>query len=366
MSVDRQALVMALAVPVIIATILGWLDKTAATDQNERLTVGLVDADRTKISEAVVRRIGAEKSVRLVFVDETKAKKDVQSGSLSAAIILPHGLGSDGGAALMGGPKPVVDLLADPSKPTVTGELEAIILKDASSEIASASFGGFQGGGSAPIDVHVSGDKSQDEGLAKVAHDYAGFGLQGLLFFAIEAGVGLIRERRSGVWQRVASSPIPTWLPLVVKCLSSSLLALAILIVMFLIAFLLFGVTVQGSKLGFALLLIATGFMAGTFGLFIASVCKSETQGRAIGIMLILIMLATGGAWFPMERMPVAVQHAARFFPVWWAVDGLDSMTWRAQGLLSALPAIGSVVGFGFLFAIFATIRFRTVSNYSP
>ncbi|MFM9625742.1 ABC transporter permease, partial [Streptomyces turgidiscabies] len=81
-----------------------------------------------------------------------------------------------------------------------------------------------------------------------------------------------------------------------------------------------FGIRILGSSLGFLALLLCSAAMTATFGLLVSTIGRSETQSRGISILIILVTLATGGAWFPMSQMPRFVQKAAEFLPVRWVV----------------------------------------------
>jgi ABC-2 type transport system permease protein len=206
---------------------------------------------------------------------------------------------------------------------------------------------------------------SKEADWSRAAHDYAGFGLQGLLFFAIEAAVGLSRERRQGIWKRLGASPVPSWMFIFSRGVSSTILALAIILLIFAIGAVLFGIRITGSAAGFALIAVCTALMCSMFGLLFATVGQSESQNRGIAILVILVMLATGGAWFPMERMPGWVQSGANYLPVRWAVEGFDAVTWRGSGLAEAAKASAALLAFATIFGFLAVIRFRMVRESS-
>jgi ABC-2 type transport system permease protein len=142
------------------------------------------------------------------------------------------------------------------------------------------------------------------------------------------------------------------------KALSSFLLAWAILLAVLAIGMTLFGIRILGSPLGFLAITLATAAMAAGFGLAIATVGKTETQARGMSILLILIMLATGGAWFPIQRMPDWVQSMAHWLPVRWAVEGLDAVTWRGLSFSTSVQNAEVLTAFALVFLAIATWRF--------
>src|SRR5207245_1175892 len=83
-------------------------------------------------------------------------------------------------------------------------------------------------------------------------HSFCGMTVQYLLFWGMETGLLLLRERRRGIWRRTLSAPVSLGTVLLAKTLASAGIALALVLVTFGVGRLAFGVTVTGSVLGFA------------------------------------------------------------------------------------------------------------------
>ena len=356
---DRQALVMSLVIPVIIASILGWLDSTASDDTGSRkIVVAVVDEDHSDISKDIVRRLKQSEHVDPTFVAKDIALRDVGSGVTSTAIVIPKDFAIDAAAAFSGGKKPEIPLYKDPAKPTdadiVMGEVMS-----AGSESASKAVFGSLSNGETPLKVVSHTVSVARNNWEKSAHDYAGFGLQGLLFFAVEAAVALARERRQGIWKRLRAAPMKPGLLLLAKGLSSSVIAFGIILLMFGVGAVLFHIRILGSAAGFISVAISSALVASTFGLLVSTIGRTETQARAISTLLILVMLATGGAWFPMDKMPPSVQQGANLLPVRWAVEGFDACTWRGMSFGQVAHYSSNLLLFAAVFGTLAALRFR-------
>jgi ABC-2 type transport system permease protein len=183
--------------------------------------------------------------------------------------------------------------------------------------------------------------------------------VQGVLFLSIEAAMGLMRERKQGIWKRLRSSPVPPSSLLFGRWFSSAIRALAILTVVWGVGMLAFHIRVEGSQFGFILVCLSTALMAGGFGLFIAALGKTEQQSRGLATLAVLALSMLGGAWFPSFLMPEWVQKATLVMPSRWAIDGFDAMTWRGNDLASALPITAALLGFAVVFTAVAIPRFR-------
>jgi ABC-2 type transport system permease protein len=191
------------------------------------------------------------------------------------------------------------------------------------------------------------------------AHSFAGMGIQFLLFAMIDMGVGILLERQRGLWKRLRSAPISRTSLLVGKALSSSVIALAVLLAAFLFAGIVFGVRVQGSLVGFLAVSAGCALMAATFGLLIASIGKTPGGSRGVASLAVLLMVMLGGAWMPTFIFPAWLQRVTVVVPTRWAVDGLDAMTWRGLGIGAAVMPTLALIGFAVLFGSLALARFR-------
>ena len=80
-------------------------------------------------------------------------------------------------------------------------------------------------------------------------------------------------------------------------------------------------------------------------------------------MLVIFLMLATGGAWFPLARMPDWIQHGALYLPVRWAVEGLDAMTWRGLGLADGARYAGVLLVFALIFGALGLLGFRRLAR---
>jgi ABC-2 type transport system permease protein len=220
--------------------------------------------------------------------------------------------------------------------------------------------GGGAGGLSIPYDVREQAmTNSEDRPYNGYAHSFGGMAVQFLLFAMANLGVEMLLERRRGLWKRLRSAPVSKLALLGGKTASGTLISLLVLIVCYAFAMAVFGVRIYGSIVGFLLIAIACALMAATFGLLVAALGNSPATARGITTFAVLIMVMLGGAWVPAFVFPVWLQQVTMVVPVRWAVDGLDAMTWRGQGLDAAVAPVLVLIGFAGAFAALAAARFR-------
>jgi ABC-2 type transport system permease protein len=184
-------------------------------------------------------------------------------------------------------------------------------------------------------------------------------GVQFILFMGIDAGIGMLLQRQRGLWKRFRAAPLSKGLLLGSRALSSAVIAMVILMVIFGFARVVFGVRIEGSMAGFLGVCLAFSLMTAAFGLLVAALGKTPEATRGLAIFVTLIMVMLGGAWVPAFIFPQWLQKVTMVMPTRWAVDGLDSMVWRGLGFQAAVGPIAVLLGSAMLFGVLAVTRFR-------
>jgi ABC-2 type transport system permease protein len=404
---DPRAAIITVLVPIAIACFMVMIFGGMSSPQDQskkKLDVLLVDLDDTQLSRDVVQALvdGSLVHPMISRIEEAVAK--VRKGESSVALVIPKGFGDQAPQAMFFGDKPEIKIYYDPSQSTnvqiVNGAVMQSVMQTVSRSAFSADnvaksrdqilssglddktkvdlsklFDDVQnldaGGGAVPAmqepftvktEPLVASDEGTDQWATK-AHIFAGMAVQGVLFFGIEAGMAVMRDRRQGIWKRLKASPIKQSDIVLGKGLSATLTALFVLCAVFLAGFLIFRIHVTGSWIGFASVMAMTAVTTACFGLFLAALGRTEQQSRGFAVLAVLMMSMLGGAWFPSFLMPEWVQKAAMFVPVKWSVDGFDAFLWRQADLTAvAAPVLGLSV-FSLVFGGIALMRFKKMQE---
>jgi ABC-2 type transport system permease protein len=154
-----------------------------------------------------------------------------------------------------------------------------------------------------------------------------GFLTPGVLALAVMStaftgqAIGTGFERRYGVLKRIAATPLPrsgliaakTLTVLVVEALQAVLIC-AVALAM--------GWRPDGDPFSvLALLLLGTAAFSG-FGLLMAGTLRAEATLATANLVYVLL-LATGGVVFPLDRFPAGVRSALELLPISALADGL-------------------------------------------
>jgi ABC-2 type transport system permease protein len=396
-------------VPIAIASFFGAMfSGPPGNNAPTRIAVALVDQDGSAISTSIVDGAKADANLGVVVTDAETARANVRAGKTSVGVIIPKGFGEAAGSAFFNrGEKPALEMLYDPSHGPEVGMVRGILTGHVMEAVTKEMFGGAQGrayiektlpeiesSGMDPgqkkrlLDMLRAVSSFYDQPSARngapaapglsmpyvvkaepvtagnntpyngYAHAFGGMAIQFLLFAMANLGIETLLERQRGLWKRLRSAPLSKTTLLLAKGISGAIIAMAVLIVSFGFAMVVFHVRIQGSVAGFVAVLVASSAMASTFGLLVASLGKTPGAARGITTLAVLMMVMLGGAWVPTFIFPAWLQHVTVVIPVRWAVDGLDAMTWRGLGIAAALLPVVVLLGFSAVFAAIATTRF--------
>jgi len=410
---DRRAVIMAFAMPIAIASFFGMLFSGRPSTDDVRIPILIANQDASEISKSIVDDVKADRHLVVSMVPADEARRNVLIGDASVGVVIPPGFGDAAGRAFFRGTdKPQLEFLYDPSHnmelAMVRGVMtqhvmEAVsremfsglrgrqLIDDTLDQIDSSSMPGDQkkslremlmsiqrfnnlrahagissgrGGNSAgismPFEMHeqamTAAPNARYNGFA---HAFAGFGLQFMLFSAINMGIEVLVERQRGLWKRLRSAPVSKLTLLGSKICSGTVIGTMVLLFSFVFAMIVWGVRIQGSVAGFLGVAIASALMAAAYGLLIAALGKTPNAARGASAFATLIMVMLGGAWVPTFMFPAWLRRVTLIVPTRWAVDGFDAMTWRGLGATAAIVPMIVLLGFALAFSALAVSRFR-------
>ncbi len=362
---DRRAVVMSVVAPIAIASFFGYIFGGQGSNQeNSRLAILISDQDQSAFSREIVSKLQADASLDAKLMTPEAARETVRKGKASAAVLIPKNFAADTGRAfLVGGTKPEIAMLFDPSRGLemrmVQGVLTGAVMESAGKQM--------RGNAASQPTALVLPFRLGTEAVTAVkgipyngyAHSFGGMGVQFLLMVGVDVGIALLLLRRQGVWKRMRAAPLSRTVLLGSRTTSSALISMGTLFVLFTFARVVFGVKIQGSMAGFVGICIAFSLMTAAFGLLIATLGKTPEATRGVAILTTLIMVMLGGAWVPSFVFPKWLQAITVVIPTRWAVDGLDAVTWRGQGFASVAQPIALLFGCALVFGAIAVFRFR-------
>lgn len=408
---DRKSMIISFTVPIAIATFFTFIMGGSSNGPTEatKIPVWVVNEDPNPTTVQMIEKLKKSDSIAIELTDRKTAEASVKDGKKSVAVVFPKGFADQAKSALFAGEPPKLEELYDPVKGIERQVVQGALMQTLMQEISRAGMSGDgaksnmelamaaetdperqkawkemmgsmdslnrtggistkaggDGGMKQPFEIKATAMTASSapdaDRNATRAHIFAGMAIQGIMFFAIDAAMGLLRDRRTGVWTRMKAAPVSSMSLVLGKGLGSWGIAFFVFWGVMIFGMVVFGFRVEGSWLGLVLASAMAALMTGSFGLFIASLGKTEAQSRGLSVLAVLMMSMLGGAWFPTSMMPKAVQTASIFIPVRWAVEGIDSVMTRGSGLSGILLPVACLMGFTVVFTSVALARLRKI-----
>jgi ABC-2 type transport system permease protein len=98
-------------------------------------------------------------------------------------------------------------------------------------------------------------------------------------------------------------------------------------------------------------------FMA--IGLLVGSFARTQQAATAIANVIILPMAFLGGAFIPLDYAPSWIRDVSYAMPLRYLVTGMQNVMARGEGPVSALPAIGILLGLAAVLTVISARVFR-------
>lgn len=353
---DRRAAALCFAVPIVLASAFGIVfHKTGGASDAPRLQVLIVAEDDGPFSRKVVEDLLASPRIAAEVVSRTEADRRVADRRPGVAILIPRGFEriatwSPGKSTES---RPTVRVLHSPLSEGEGQWAEGLVSEVILRRLARDRLEPWVGSDNAvsqpfAIETRMAGESR--DGFNSYSHSFSGMTLQYLLFWGMESGLLLLRERQRSMWSRLRAAPVPLRDVLLGKALATAVIAFLQVLVTFAFGYVVFGVTVSGSVLGFAMLAVSVSLLAAGTGLLVAAVGGTEARARSVCILVILGVSLLGGLWLPAFVLPGWARDIALSLPTTWAMRGLDGVTWQGRGLLACVPSAAVVFAFAAVF----------------
>lgn len=197
----------------------------------------------------------------------------------------------------------------------------------------------------------------------QLAQSVSGVTVMMLMFGLMACGSMLLQEREGGTLPRLLVASIPRSSVLWAKFLFSAVVGMIQLSVLFTYGNLVFRIEAFRDPVTLFILSLTWTAAATSFGMVIAAWARTTKQAEGVATLLILVMAALGGCWFPIQMMdlPVAAEIITRSTLTYWAMTGYQGMFWEQWSWThpKMLLALGIQWGFAVAAATLALWFYR-------
>ncbi len=351
---DRRAATLAFVVPILLASVFGYIFDRPTRDRGEvRLHLLVVAEGDSPTIRKLIDDLATNPNLQIEPIMAESLNQRLLDRRPGVAVVIP----ADFGTAV----KPRIAVRHHPLCSLEARWAEGVIAEAVAKGVAKQRWGDLAESvlRDPPFLLSVSALEEPHAKFNSYSHSFSGMTLQYLLFWGMESGLLLLRERRRGVWLRLRAAPMPLAAVLLGRALATAAIAILQLLTTFAFGYAVFDVTFCGSPFGFALAVIGVASLAASVGLLVAALGGREAPARSVSILAILGLAMLGGLWLPSFLLPDWLRDVSLALPTTWAMRLLDSATWQGRDLADQLPSFVAVMGFT---AMFLSVAFWRLS----
>jgi ABC-2 type transport system permease protein len=381
---DVKVAIFLLVMPVGFTAVMGLAFNQPA-EQDPRLAVGFIDQDGSELISTSLRGLlESSQSIRLVDLEAgqvDEARRQVENGDLIAVVVIPQGYGDK----LLAGENFRLTFIGEDSS---TAQSVQVVVQTAITRLLSAiqaariSTGvlearqpfasenerqkafaeaiklATQAWSQPPFTLKEADSVTQVEekpetGGGGYRQTSPGMIIQFSIFSLIMTSSVIVQERKVKALQRMLTTSIRRSEIIAGHLLSCFLVVFIQVILLVLAGQFMFKVNYLNVPVATLLVMVGLSAWIGALGLFIGVMAKVEEQSVLFSLIAMFLFTAFAGAWFPLDVTGKAFSTIGHLTPGAWAMDGLQNIVLRGQGLASVwLPAAILLAYAGFFFVL--------------
>lgn len=356
---DRMFFFWLIVFPLLFAFLFG-LAFPQSSQQVQKVTLNILDKDKSFLSQALVEELRSEK-----YTIHLLESEDEKRGRI---LIIPEGFSQD----VLEGKK--VELLLEKEegmnmeasqaaysnvlKATIKILTKLVTLSPENEEELREKYSQHRWERLVTLKTELAGELRVIP--AGFNHMIPASAVMFILFTVLMyGGVIILQERKFGQLERIYLSPATFSSIIAGKWISRLLLGMLQITVLFFVGKILFK-TYLGNSIP-SLLLVAL-FFCGTIGglsILLGSIIRKEEVLIIFNIIFANLMAGLGGCWMPMELFPAGMRKVSFIFPTGWAMDAFHKLIFFGYDMRSILPNIAALFLFSVLFFILAVKFFK-------
>lgn len=394
---DRGSALQLFVLPLVFIFVFSGIGSIGDGETETAVPLPVVNLDEGEAAQTLLANIAATGAYQTVLLAQAEADSQLEAGDIDWLLTIPADFSADLAASRPTG----LNLISHPDADNAAREAVRLAVDSAAQDLLlkgqildSLRLMGAMQAANAPeqqafseaaIIAQVEGQFKTAEtrplitltqsrpGQTKVAdpEPFSGPNVTvpgfTVLFVFLAAGataVSIYNEKKLGSFRRLLAAPLPKSQLLLGKMLPTFFIALIQVSVIFLIGMFLMpllgiqGLTLGEDPLAVVVIVIVMALCAAGLGVLIAAFARTESQIGGGSAVLLWVMGALGGAFFPTFLLEGFLGQAGKAVPHYWAGKALYGVLARGQSLSDITPEIAILLGFTLLFWLVGVWRF--------
>lgn len=313
---DRQTLAIAIIMPILIMTVLGYM--VTMVGVQDPVVIGVVNNDQgmgnISASSSIIEELKGQANVTIVTVKQEDINRDLNDKTITAALIFPENFTVDLAnknadlPLILEGTDQSMSLLASKA---VTASVTAVAAR--STNVTQ------------PLTINV--DNLYGDGLNFIdLFMYRFMVLITLILSTVIALTTVLKDKESGVFHELSQSPVKSTLGYIM-----GLWPFGFIIVPIVLAFLIYilGATIVGNVFNAALLMFLISLVGISLGVLCTSITRKQTQAFGLFALFVVLQIVFSGLFIPVSRFDYFTKLISYSLPLTYSLDAMKSITVR-------------------------------------
>ena len=315
--------------PIVIMCVMPWVMQMEV----KNIVVDVVDIDHTVESQRLVQQIAA--SNYFIFGGQkstyAEAMKDIEKGRADVILEIRDGK----------------YLIAANAVNGTKGSMGSAYL----SQIVSAPFSA-----SSATSVLTLYNKQQNYKLFMIP---ALFAIVMMLMTGFLPTLNIVGEKESGTIEQINVTPVSKWSFILAKLIPYWLIALFVITVCLLLAWIVYGITPAGPVWLIYVLAMLLALFFSSFGLIVSNYSDTMQQAMFVMWFFVVSIMLLSGLFTPTRSMPQWAYLTTYVNPMHYFIDAIRTVFIRGGGLHETAHQVLALAGIGTLMGCWAVQSYK-------
>ena len=315
--------------PIVVMCLMPWVMQMDV----KNVVVDVVDIDHTVESQRLVQQIVASNYFIFGGQKDTyaEAMKDIEKGSADIILEIRDGQ----------------YLIAVNAVNGTKGSMGSVYL----SQIVSAPFSA-----SSAISVLTLYNKQQDYKLFMIP---ALFAIVMMLMTGFLPTLNIVGEKEVGTIEQINVTPVSKWSFILAKLIPYWLIALFVITVCLLLAWIVYGITPAGPLWLIYVLAMLLALFFSSFGLIVSNYSDTMQQAMFVMWFFVVCIMLLSGLFTPTRSMPQWAYMTTYINPMRYFIDAIRTIFIRGGGLYETAHQVLALAGIGTLMGCWAVQSYK-------
>ena len=337
--------------PIVIMCVMPWVMQMEV----KNIVVDVVDIDHTVESQRLVQQIAA--SNYFIFGGQkatyAEAMKDIEKGRADVILEIRDGKYLIAANAVNGtkgsmGSAYLSQIIRTAPQPLPVRKGSGY---SQGQQVSAPSLTGRAGGGSLLLY-----NKGQNYKLFMIP---ALFAIVMMLMTGFLPTLNIVGEKEAGTIEQMNVTPVSKWLFILAKLIPYWLIALFVITVCLLLAWLVYGITPAGPVWLIYVLSMLLALFFSSFGLIVSNYSDTMQQGVFVMWFFVVSIMLLSGLFTPTRSMPQWAYLTTYINPMHYFIDAIRTVFIRGGGLHETFHQVLALVGIGTLMGCWAVQSYK-------